>query len=452
MRIQLEKRPLLIALSGLAVGLTAVHYPANLFVVAVLLGLCRSLRSWMVLAVAIGVGLVLSPTDRPILASPTFTTGPIKVLSVPTPTQQDVRFEGEVEGLRIRMSVPDDSDLHFGDLLQGGVLLSPVPEDREAAFRDSGWQGTARLSKAVPISPGPRIFSTADWFKDRFSKFVTAEIGEQDASWIEAFWFRSRRISPQEQTDLIASGSYTFIAASSLQVYLLFGASVWLLGAVLQLDRRLQIGAALAILVLYWLATGLHGNTLRASITCIALAGAYLVRREPDICSVTALAGLMFLIVFPRSVYSLGFQISMFVPIAIGMFFHSSRRPGIQGRLIDYLRGMAIVFLAGQPLIAAHTGHIGLGQLASTAFLSLLTPVILVGSLGAFASSFVFRALARGLLIGLVAPLTECVRASVEFFAKLPLQFELPGLPSYWICVYYGAWLFTWRGLPRKAD
>jgi hypothetical protein len=196
----------------------------------------------------------------------------------------------------------------------------------------------------------------------------------------------------------------------------------------------------------------MHGNTFRVTVTCIALASAYLVRREPDLCSITGLAGIVFLAGFPRSVYSLGFQLSILIPISVGLFFHSSGKSGVKGRLSDMLRIVGIVFVAGQPLIAAHTGHGSVGQLFSTTLLGLTTPMILLGSFLGFLSSFVLQSLGRGLLIVLVFPLTQFFRAWVELLARLPLQVDLPAFSAYWLCLFYGGWLLAWKERERKVE
>ena len=53
---QVDRRPLLVALIALIIGLTSPAYPLNLLLLVPLLTLARSLRSWALAALFVTVG------------------------------------------------------------------------------------------------------------------------------------------------------------------------------------------------------------------------------------------------------------------------------------------------------------------------------------------------------------------------------------------------------------
>jgi ComEC/Rec2-related protein len=321
---------------------------------------------------------------------------------------------------------------------------------REPYFRENGLQGVLHLSGIKVLRTGPFVFQLLDKFKEGFDQFLEQNDNLDNAKLLEALWFRSNAINDADHQNLIASGAESFVSASGLQVFLLFGMVTGCLG-LLNIDRRFQIAIGAVVLIFYWLVTGMHGNTGRALFTCIALSSAYLLRRVPDICSFAACAGTLYLIFFPRSITSLGFQLSLGVCIGVGLFYRPSVHESAISRFKNSLALAAIVLLVGQPLVAAHTGQISFGQLFSTLYLGLLTPIILVASLIGFLCHGWLPVLSQGLMVLIVAPLTWFFRAAIQSLAQLPLSIETSWIGPYALWIYYGLWLLIWKPYRRNV-
>jgi ComEC/Rec2-related protein len=454
MSLQLEKRPFLIGLAGLAIGLSAIQSPWNLLALIPLLFLCRSLKSWTIAAFFLFLGIVLHPADLPLLKSDFYSPSSLKVLSQPYRTSRDLRFDGLIGVYRARVIAPLSRPIHYGDVLAGGVEIKPPPADQESAYRSAGLQGVVRLNAPVRLSEGPRIFASLDAFLDRFNRFLSENVSAADAQWIDALWFRTGPLPEEDQKDLATAGAYTFVAASGLQVYLIFGMILWVTGGLFSFERRWQLGLGALVLIAYWAVTGMHGNTFRACFTCAAFSAAYLVQREPDLLSITALAGLSYLMFFPRVVFSLGFQLSMAIPLALGWFLPAGPwfRERKWRRCLEALKATFIVFLAGQPLVAIHTGRIGFGGIVSSLILGFITPVILVASLVAFGLGLFFAPLAKGILVILVVPLTSFIRTVVETVAGFSPVIAIPPIGAGWLWFYYSSWMITWRAKELKPE
>ena len=223
------------------------------------------------------------------------------------------------------------------------------------------------------------------------------------------------------------------------------------IGGLLGLPRGIVLGAVLAALVLYAMATGLHLPTVRAALAFAVGSAAYLARREPDGPSALALAVLAYLPFDPAAVYGIGFQLSTAV---VGMLVLRPRRDrepvrtalGWLGReALDLVAVSLVATLAAAPLIAFREGSLaGLGVPAN---LLAVPPV-----LAAIVLSFVLYPFRAAWAMPLVGGLVLAAREVIERADAVPgASLALPPFSPYLLAPFYAAWIAFWRPRARPA-
>lgn len=449
LRRELEGRPLVPLLLGLVIGLTAILHPSNLLFLLPVLVLASSVRSWVIVAGGLVLGLVLAPAGVRSVAAPTYVQGSAHILSVPRDLPGSVVCDADVDDLRARLLFPIGTNVHLGERWSVSGVVKPASEGSEAWYQEQGLQGAMKVSRAERLAAGPAVFALADAWRSGFERFTHSWCRKDDAEWLDSICFRSGNLSTEERADLQMAGNSYLVAASGLHVYVLAGLVVGILGLV-RSPRAVQVVAVCAVLALYCLATGIHITTVRASLACVAFLAAYLVRREPDALSALALSGSVYLLAFPWSVFSLGFQLSMLVATAVALFMPrvKSTEPTAKARIGAYVVSAgwvaAIVLLAGQPLIALYTGKLSLAQIPVNVITGAAAPVAIGLCFLAYSLQPVSHALAEGVLQGAL-PLVAFIRAAGLVLGGWGPGLDLPGFSPYWLVGYYGLWLATWR-------
>jgi competence protein ComEC len=89
----------------------------------------------------------------------------------------------------------------------------------------------------------------------------------------------------------------------------------------MRLSRKMRIFLAIPVVVLYCLVTGASNPVVRATVMSIVFMLAYLAKREPDIYSSSAMAAIFILVINPRQLFDIGFQLSFASVISIVWFY-----------------------------------------------------------------------------------------------------------------------------------
>jgi competence protein ComEC len=84
-----------------------------------------------------------------------------------------------------------------------------------------------------------------------------------------------------------------------------------------RIPKAIRFYIATPLIIIYCLMTGASTPVLRATVMAIVLMSAYLVKREPDIYNSCALAVIFILIINPRQLFDIGFQLSFVSVISI---------------------------------------------------------------------------------------------------------------------------------------
>jgi competence protein ComEC len=215
----------------------------------------------------------------------------------------------------------------------------------------------------------------------------------------------------------------------------------------LPISRSVQLGLLFAACLAYVQVVGLQTSVIRACFMVIVVRSAYLVRRDPDLLSALALAGLVLLAFDPHSIESVGFQLTM---VAVGAFALFGRAPGT-GRLWIVrasFRATLVSTLAVAPILLQRGLPIALESFLTAPVAAIGIPWLVAASIIAFfigywalpIGGFLLKAMAGPILFGL------------KFLSQLsaaPLHASMPSFSGYWLVLYYGAALLIWR--PRHA-
>jgi competence protein ComEC len=274
-------------------------------------------------------------------------------------------------------------------------------------------------------------------------------------------------LSHEQRARFVRSGTVHLLVVSGLHVGLLAGAVVFFL-RILGMDPRKAWAVGAVVSLLYLITTGIQPSVTRATVMLVIYALGRIQSRKPDALNVLGASALVLLVINPRDVAELGFQLSYLS--VLGIFVLSPilklRRPpsaseravrGIGGRALEWtgasLRASIAVGLCTWPLLIA-TVHVFspimlLSNLVASPLLGLmlvlglLTPLALIPGVGA--------ALAWAL-----STLAAALQGMASALASVPYgHLFLPAPPAWWLIGYYvllaGVLLVPRVGLPRVA-
>ncbi|HWD37440.1 MAG TPA: ComEC/Rec2 family competence protein [Fimbriimonas sp.] len=464
MKDLLEKRPLLIACLSLIIALSGWQHPLNFFFLAPLYWLNR--RSWAIAGMFLVVGLLFAPRPLPMLYEPHYAMAPLVVQSVPQDVSSTIRqggrlvqvegqsADGLVDGLRVRFRAPATPILRLGDVLQISDPLRPVSEVADTSYRNQRIQAVLRLTEIHFLRRGPAIYEIPGDIRRDYGRFIESTLTGEERHIAKAAWFRAGDMPQDEQSKLLQSGLYGYFGASGIQVYMLCGCLMAVLSS-FRVPRAWQAPFVAAVLIIFTVATGIHASTFRASLVCVLFLISFWLSREPDSITSLSLAGILFLLVFPTGIYSRGFQLTMTIVAAICLFVHldlpeeKSLFSTVKHRAKQLLAVCLAIWFAGEPIWMVHAGVISLSGLPAILLLGLVISAILLCCLFSYCVHWILPAVAIGIMKGCTVPLLEFVLGVMNWLANHDLSFTTPFVNSYWLVVYYGAWLLTWR--PRAV-
>ncbi|MCO5296281.1 MAG: ComEC/Rec2 family competence protein [Fimbriimonadaceae bacterium] len=459
MRAELEARPLLVAVAGLAVGLASPLDVAAFPLLIVLLLLVRSwelkrLACWMAL-----LGLALAPRGAMTpLRERSYFEGTVSVATVPRLYPDGSTCEVEGPTGRFSMWVDGDRMLALGDVVRVKGVLRPLPDGSDAYWHARGVSARLQPASLVRLAGSGGVLAWGVRWRAAFVRFCGATMVPEAARVVDAVCFNvSGELDTETRTELQRSGTTHIVSASGLHV-LIFAFALQMALVSLPIPRWAQLLLLLGVLVLYAAATGFRPPVVRAVIMAAVYAAAYLFRREPDALSALALAGLAYLVFSPRSLQDAGFQLSFATVFGLALFLRA-RRPargglGRLGRgLVDVARTSLAATLASGPLVAYHFGMVSLASVPANVMVAFVLPPMMTTALAALAASWLLPSAAAGAMGWVVQPLAGWVLWVVSLFGSQPwAAVEIPPFHPYWIAAYYFVWLAFWRRVPRPVS
>lgn len=447
-------RPLLVAAVGLAIGLLAREFPAvGLLGLALVLFAVGSVR-WLCASVMV-LAYLFAPTPINVATESTEVRAVVRVISVPRIkmgySEALVRWENRT----YRATFPEGLDVALGArvMVEGGII--PFREEWQGAFARRGWAGRLSVLRASVVQPGPALWRLGQSWRDSFRDFTARTLSEPAAQLADAVCFNvDGGLDDDVHEDLRRIGIVHIVSASGLHVGIF---ALFLQGLLkhLPIDRRWQLVLLLAVLLVYMGATGMRPPVVRAVSMAALMLTAYLWRREADLLSALGLAAIGNLLIDPRAIWDLGFQLSFVAVLGLGLFPLPAKTYEEGGRPIgEVVRQGAwvslVATLATGPIIAYNFGYVSIISVLSNLIASIPVSVVVIGSLAAWGLSWVpvvpavMMWFVEGAAMSLL--IASQVLASFSFAAV-----EVPEFWAGWIAVAWLLMLGLWRWRDRPA-
>jgi len=355
--------------------------------------------------------------------------------------------EGRSSIGRGRLRVQTREPLPFLDggerLRVAGRIRIPRPPSNPGQFDRREWlrrQGIAAVLNAeeVEVLSGP---SGISWRLQRVRRFLRSRL-DQACSPRTAALSASLLFGDREGLDdslalgLQRTGTTHFLAVSGFNVALVVGA-MWGILVLCGVGGRLRTMLLLAAAWGYALVAGQEASVLRAAIMASVWLGADLVDRRPDpLVSLSAAAALI-LLVDPRQLGDVGFQLSFLAVLGIlSLVPLLAAFLGATRTWTQKLAGMILVSLAA---------WLATAPVVQSQF-HLLTPSVLVSNL-LFCPLILVVMICGGLSIvlpqaGMFADLaTRALAALAEGISAVPgSYFFVPGPSQGLVAIYYAGW------------
>ncbi len=164
---------------------------------------------------------------------------------------------------------------------------------------------------------GSRLINASFWLRSRMEDVINRNLADLPASILSAMILGQRRDVPWLVNDsMVKSGTVHILVVSGFNVGIV-AFIINLLLKILRIPRCWRIILAIICLLAYCAITGSSNPVIRATVMGIVFLAAYLFKREPDIYNSMAAAALFILVINPRQLFDIGFQLSFISVLAI---------------------------------------------------------------------------------------------------------------------------------------
>jgi len=157
--------------------------------------------------------------------------------------------------------------------------------------------------------------------KDNIEAVFIKRLSPLTASIVDAMVLgEKRRILPIVYDSMIKSGTVHILVVSGFNVGIIaFMAGLFF--KILRIPRKLRYFLIIFCLVFYCFITGASAPVVRATVMGIFLILGYFLKREPNITNSLSLAALFILVINPKELFSISFQLS-FVSVAAIIYLY----------------------------------------------------------------------------------------------------------------------------------
>ena len=151
----------------------------------------------------------------------------------------------------------------------------------------------------------------------KLEQVINNNLPDLPAAVLSAMVLGQKKAVPWLVTDhMVKSGSVHILVVSGFNVGIV-AFIINLLLKVIRLPRKQRIILTIICLIIYCLVTGASNPVVRATVMGVVLLSAYLLKREADIYNCLAFAALFILMLNPRQIFDVGFQLSFSSVLAI---------------------------------------------------------------------------------------------------------------------------------------
>jgi len=430
-------------------------------------------------------------------------------------------------GLR-QASVPGTSDIsqYNGNsgTITGLVIAEPVIRDDRAQLRvhvdaiyvRNNWIETSGLAlvetdRTVPIAYGDQIRATgflaipATWDSFSYADYLARHgifsimrnagvevLGSGYGSTLQALLVRFKQtlrdninralpepqagllagillgdeqgISPEFEDDFRRVGASHIIAISGFNMVVISAIVMRVVGSVLGRDKAPAALGALLFIAVYSLLVGAGGGILRAALMSSLLVIGQQLRRNTFVPTSLAFATLCLSMLDPNTLLDIGFQLSFFAVLGLGLFadplsrllrrwLERHFRPATAELLHAALNEPLIVSIAAQlatlPLIVLYFGRLSLVALpVNILIVPVQAAVLLLGLLAAGISLLlpVVGTVAFWIVMVFLSWSIGVVRAFAQFdFAEIAVNFDARLIQAYYVLLIGGAMIAASR-------
>jgi competence protein ComEC len=332
---------------------------------------------------------------------------------------------------KIMVYAPSKEKFEYGDrVLLSGKIIDKSGYKHFKMFKPYlvmriGNESNIQMLTPARFSPLKLIFR----IKERLRKIIISAHADFSSGIISAMVLGEKnRIKPHIYDAMIRCGTVHILVVSGFNVGVIAFVSMLSL-KVVHLAPKARILATILITIGYCVITGLSTPVMRATIMATVFLLARVLRREPEIYNSLGIAALAILIIEPRQIFDIGFQLS-FASVAGIVFFSglikSRLRPElIKPRIVRWLAEGAIVsfsaWMGSLGFIAFHFRTISPITVPANMIIVPLATLITLGGLSVILTADILPGFSRYLAMtgdSLVAILIFLI----SFLAKIPFS------------------------------
>jgi len=168
-----------------------------------------------------------------------------------------------------------------------------------------------------PGNSGSKLIAASFWLCSKMEDLINHNFPDLPASILSAMILGQRRNIPWVVNDsMIKSGTVHILVVSGFNVGIV-AFIINLLLKILRIPRKVRVILTIICLFAYCAITGASNPVIRATVMGVVFLSAYLLKSDPDIYNSLAGAALFILIINPRQLFDIGFQLSFISVLAI---------------------------------------------------------------------------------------------------------------------------------------
>ncbi len=176
-----------------------------------------------------------------------------------------------------------------------------------------------------PGNSGHKLIRYSFWLRTEMEAVISRFLADLPASILSAMVLGQKRNIPWlVNNSMVKSGTVHILVVSGFNVGIVaFVAN--LLFKILRIPRKVRIILIVICLIIYCFVTGASNPVIRATVMGVIFLSSYLLKREADIYNSLAAAALFILVINPRQLFDIGFQLSFVSVLAIVYFYPKLR-------------------------------------------------------------------------------------------------------------------------------
>lgn len=447
---ELHRRPLVLAAMGVGVGLMVGLAWVNLLFLIPLAFVANDSRARWVILVGLLAGFLLAPrADFQPVDQPVYYAGEVDVISIPRASHEGYRFLVREGQRRLQASTPLRYDINLGDRIEVRGWIGPHSELSERYHLDQAVVGTIKIRTQPKVTQrGALFWRWATQVRDNVMAVLEEHLDAKRTALADALCFsETAELDSETEHDLSVSGLLHLVGSIGAKLFLVAGACFWLFSQ-LPIARWAVVFCTITVLLGYTAACGLTANGIRAfAMSSLFLISPFL-KREFDSPSALAAVFLAQVLLWPRVIYDLGFQLSMVSLLGIGLYVqHLSSWLFRDGRLDlpHFLRHTVVIsvvaWLFSMPIIAYQHGYVSL----STPVASLVAWIPFVAVFGCVLAMMVLVPWREGIASGFMNFALDGIARTNEIFGSDIFFVAVRPFSAYWLWLIYALALFAWK-------